>query len=85
MHCVQSLSHSLFLFGKLLSVLNVLKPFLLADPPPPTEVPSVKAVSHSSLSVEFSDFDPLNGPLEAYAVMITTEDQSKMFMILSRR
>ncbi|XP_072785819.1 receptor-type tyrosine-protein phosphatase eta isoform X1 [Taeniopygia guttata] len=48
----------------------------ITDPPPPTEVPSVKAVSHSSLSVEFSDFDPLNGPLEAYAVMITTEDQS---------
>ncbi|NXX68442.1 PTPRJ phosphatase, partial [Spizella passerina] len=48
----------------------------ITDPPPPTEVPSVKAVSHSSLSVEFSDFDSLNGPLEAYAIMITTEDQS---------
>ncbi|XP_056349685.1 receptor-type tyrosine-protein phosphatase eta-like isoform X1 [Oenanthe melanoleuca] len=48
----------------------------ITDPPPPTEVPSVKAISHSSLSVEFSDFDSLNGPLEAYAVMITTEDQS---------
>ncbi|NXR17961.1 PTPRJ phosphatase, partial [Cinclus mexicanus] len=48
----------------------------ITDPPRPTEVPSVKAVSHSSLSVEFSDFDSLNGPLEAYAIMITTEDQS---------
>ncbi|XP_074399430.1 receptor-type tyrosine-protein phosphatase eta isoform X2 [Zonotrichia albicollis] len=48
----------------------------ITDPPPPNEVPSVKAVSHSSLSVEFSDFDSLNGPLEAYAIMITTEDQS---------
>ncbi|XP_041271179.1 receptor-type tyrosine-protein phosphatase eta-like isoform X3 [Onychostruthus taczanowskii] len=48
----------------------------ITDPPPPTEVPSVKVVSHSSLSVEFSDFDSLNGPLEAYAIMITTEDQS---------
>ncbi|XP_068050098.1 receptor-type tyrosine-protein phosphatase eta isoform X2 [Anomalospiza imberbis] len=48
----------------------------ITDPPPPNEIPSVKAVSHSSLSVEFSDFDPLNGPLEAYAIMITTEDQS---------
>uniref|UniRef100_A0A8C3EUH9 Receptor-type tyrosine-protein phosphatase eta n=1 Tax=Corvus moneduloides TaxID=1196302 RepID=A0A8C3EUH9_CORMO len=47
----------------------------ISDPPPPSEVPSVKAVSHSSLSVEFSDFDSRNGPLEAYAVMITTEDQ----------
>ncbi|NWR12702.1 PTPRJ phosphatase, partial [Paradoxornis webbianus] len=48
----------------------------ITDPPPPTEVPQVKAISHSSLSVEFSDFDSLNGPLEAYAIMITTEDQS---------
>ncbi|NXO26468.1 PTPRJ phosphatase, partial [Cisticola juncidis] len=48
----------------------------ITDPPPPTEAPSVKAVSHSSLSVEFSDFDSLNGPLEAYAIMIAAEDQS---------
>ncbi|NWH97406.1 PTPRJ phosphatase, partial [Tichodroma muraria] len=48
----------------------------ITDPPPPTEAPSVKVISHSSLSVEFSDFDSLNGPLEAYAVMITTEYQS---------
>uniref|UniRef100_A0A8C3TU37 Receptor-type tyrosine-protein phosphatase eta n=1 Tax=Catharus ustulatus TaxID=91951 RepID=A0A8C3TU37_CATUS len=48
----------------------------ITDPPPPTEVPSVKAISHSSLSVEFSDFGSLNGPLEAYAIMITTENQS---------
>ncbi|KAL2303534.1 hypothetical protein Nmel_008805 [Mimus melanotis] len=48
----------------------------ITDPPPPTEVPSVKAVSHSSLSVEFSDFDSRNGPLEAYAIMIAIEDQS---------
>uniref|UniRef100_A0A8C5TUB2 Receptor-type tyrosine-protein phosphatase eta n=1 Tax=Malurus cyaneus samueli TaxID=2593467 RepID=A0A8C5TUB2_9PASS len=53
----------------------------ITDPPPPSEIPSVKVVSHSSLSVEFSDFDSLNGPLEAYAVMITTEEQGKMFML----
>ncbi|NWV99403.1 PTPRJ phosphatase, partial [Machaerirhynchus nigripectus] len=47
----------------------------ISDPPRPSEVPSVKAVSHSSLSVEFSDFDSRNGPLEAYAVMIATEEQ----------
>ncbi|NXB35871.1 PTPRJ phosphatase, partial [Eulacestoma nigropectus] len=47
----------------------------ISDPPRPSQVPSVKAVSHSSLSVEFSDFDSRNGPLEAYAVMITTEEQ----------
>ncbi|NXM48422.1 PTPRJ phosphatase, partial [Gymnorhina tibicen] len=47
----------------------------ISDPPRPSEVPSVKAVSHSSLSVEFSDFDSRNGPLKAYAVMVTTEEQ----------
>ncbi|NXK94061.1 PTPRJ phosphatase, partial [Formicarius rufipectus] len=45
----------------------------ITDPPQPSEAPSVKVVSHSSLSVEFSDFDSLYGPLQAYAVMITTE------------
>ncbi|NXR57838.1 PTPRJ phosphatase, partial [Rhadina sibilatrix] len=48
----------------------------ITDPPPPTEAPSVQAISHSSLSVEFSNFNSLNGPLEAYAIMITTEGQS---------
>ncbi|KGL98870.1 Receptor-type tyrosine-protein phosphatase eta, partial [Charadrius vociferus] len=41
--------------------------------PPPSRAPLVKAVSHRSLSVEFSDFESVNGPLKAYAVMITTE------------
>ncbi|XP_050754274.1 receptor-type tyrosine-protein phosphatase eta [Gymnogyps californianus] len=47
----------------------------ITDPPAPSKAPLVKAVSHSSLSVEFSDFDSVNGPLKAYAVMITTEEQ----------
>lgn len=51
---------------------------MFVDPPAPSKAPSVKAVSHSSLSVEFSDFESVNGPLKAYAVMITTEEQSKM-------
>ncbi|NXI58874.1 PTPRJ phosphatase, partial [Chloroceryle aenea] len=45
----------------------------ITDPPAPMKAPLVKAVSHSSLSVEFSDFESVNGPLKAYAVMITTE------------
>ncbi|NXP79686.1 PTPRJ phosphatase, partial [Ramphastos sulfuratus] len=44
----------------------------ITDPPAPREHPIVKAISHSSLSVEFSDFESVNGPLKAYAVMITT-------------
>ncbi|NWH70678.1 PTPRJ phosphatase, partial [Piaya cayana] len=47
----------------------------ITDPPAPSKPPLVKAVSHSSLSVEFSDFKSVNGPLKAYAVMITTEEQ----------
>ncbi|XP_065538889.1 receptor-type tyrosine-protein phosphatase eta [Lathamus discolor] len=47
----------------------------ITDPPPPSRAPLVKAVSHNSLSVEFSDFEAVNGPLKAYAVMITTEEQ----------
>ncbi|XP_074950705.1 receptor-type tyrosine-protein phosphatase eta [Phalacrocorax aristotelis] len=48
----------------------------ITDPPAPSKAPLVKAVSHSSLSVEFSDFESLNGPLKAYAVMIATEEQA---------
>ncbi|XP_061855991.1 receptor-type tyrosine-protein phosphatase eta isoform X2 [Colius striatus] len=44
----------------------------ITDPPAPDEGPVVKAVSHSSLSVEFSDFQSKRGPLQAYAVVITT-------------
>ncbi|XP_030338610.1 receptor-type tyrosine-protein phosphatase eta isoform X1 [Strigops habroptila] len=47
----------------------------ITDPPAPSKAPLVKAVSHNSLSVEFSDFESVNGPLKAYAVMITTEEQ----------
>ncbi|NWI94597.1 PTPRJ phosphatase, partial [Pitta sordida] len=47
----------------------------ITDPPRPSDAPLVKAISHSSLSVEFSNFDSLYGPLKAYAVMITTEEQ----------
>uniref|UniRef100_A0A8B9QDT0 Receptor-type tyrosine-protein phosphatase eta n=1 Tax=Apteryx owenii TaxID=8824 RepID=A0A8B9QDT0_APTOW len=45
----------------------------ITDPPPPTKGPLVKAISHISLSVEFSDFESVNGPLKAYAVIIITE------------
>ncbi|XP_052549191.1 receptor-type tyrosine-protein phosphatase eta isoform X3 [Tympanuchus pallidicinctus] len=45
----------------------------ITDPPVPNEAPVVKAVSHNSLTVEFPDFESVNGPLKAYAVMIITE------------
>ncbi|OXB63566.1 hypothetical protein ASZ78_008842 [Callipepla squamata] len=43
----------------------------ITDPPAPSEAPLVKAASHNSLSVEFPDFESVNGPLKAYAIMIT--------------
>ncbi|NWY58711.1 PTPRJ phosphatase, partial [Chionis minor] len=48
----------------------------ITDPPAPSKPPLVKAVSHNSLSVEFSDFESVYGPLKAYAVMITTKEQA---------
>ncbi|XP_042740522.1 receptor-type tyrosine-protein phosphatase eta [Lagopus leucura] len=45
----------------------------ITDPPVPNEAPVVKAVSHNSLTVEFPDFESVNGPLKAYAVMIISE------------
>ncbi|XP_064369192.1 receptor-type tyrosine-protein phosphatase eta isoform X3 [Dromaius novaehollandiae] len=45
----------------------------ITDPPTPAKGPSVKAVSHTSLSVAFSDFESVNGPLKAYAVIIITK------------
>ncbi|POI32926.1 hypothetical protein CIB84_003322, partial [Bambusicola thoracicus] len=45
----------------------------ITDPPVPNKAPLVRAVSHNSLSVEFPDFESVNGPLKAYAVMIITE------------
>ncbi|XP_061236458.1 receptor-type tyrosine-protein phosphatase eta isoform X7 [Neopsephotus bourkii] len=47
----------------------------ITDPPAPSKAPLVKAVSHNSLSVEFSNFESVNGPLKAYAVLITTQEQ----------
>lgn len=51
---------------------------LFIDPPVPNKAPLVKAVSHNSLSVEFPDFESVNGPLKAYAVMIITEAEGKL-------
>uniref|UniRef100_A0A8B9N7N3 protein-tyrosine-phosphatase n=1 Tax=Accipiter nisus TaxID=211598 RepID=A0A8B9N7N3_9AVES len=54
----------------------------ITDPPAPSKAPLVKEVSHSSLSVEFSDFESVNGPLKAYAVMIITEEQESSTNVL---
>ncbi|NXA51643.1 PTPRJ phosphatase, partial [Nothocercus julius] len=45
----------------------------ITDPPTPANGPLVEVISHTSLSVKFSDFASVNGPLKAYAVIIVTE------------
>ncbi|NWX89414.1 PTPRJ phosphatase, partial [Nothoprocta pentlandii] len=45
----------------------------ITDPPAPSYGPLVEAISHTSLSVKFSDFASVNGPLITYAVIIVTE------------
>ncbi|NWJ04966.1 PTPRJ phosphatase, partial [Crypturellus undulatus] len=45
----------------------------ITDPPTPDNGPLVEAISHTTLSVKFSDFASVNGPLKAYAIIIVTE------------
>uniref|UniRef100_A0A8D0L2V8 Receptor-type tyrosine-protein phosphatase eta n=1 Tax=Sphenodon punctatus TaxID=8508 RepID=A0A8D0L2V8_SPHPU len=45
----------------------------ITDPPAPVELPTIISTSHNSLQVQFNEFQSTNGPLEAYAVIITTD------------
>ncbi|KGL82815.1 Receptor-type tyrosine-protein phosphatase eta, partial [Tinamus guttatus] len=45
----------------------------ITDPPAPDIGPLVEAISHTSLSVKFSGFASVNGPLKAYAIIIVTK------------
>nr|XP_056707926.1 receptor-type tyrosine-protein phosphatase eta-like [Euleptes europaea] len=49
----------------------------ITDPPVPSEIPTAEATSHNTLKVQFSPFESINGPLEAYAVIITTSKEMK--------
>ncbi|XP_062823723.1 receptor-type tyrosine-protein phosphatase eta [Anolis carolinensis] len=46
----------------------------ITDPPPPSRPPNVVATSHSSLKVQFDNFNSSNGPVTAYAIIVTTAD-----------
>uniref|UniRef100_A0A8D0G9C3 Receptor-type tyrosine-protein phosphatase eta n=1 Tax=Sphenodon punctatus TaxID=8508 RepID=A0A8D0G9C3_SPHPU len=46
----------------------------ITDPPAPVELPTIISTSHNSLQVQFNEFQSTNGPLEAYAVIITTDN-----------
>uniref|UniRef100_A0A8D0GBM9 protein-tyrosine-phosphatase n=1 Tax=Sphenodon punctatus TaxID=8508 RepID=A0A8D0GBM9_SPHPU len=48
----------------------------ITDPPAPVELPTIISTSHNSLQVQFNEFQSTNGPLEAYAVIITTDSDA---------
>ncbi|KAL1786631.1 receptor-type tyrosine-protein phosphatase eta isoform X2 [Sigmodon hispidus] len=44
----------------------------ITDPPSPDGSPNITSVSHNSVKVRFSGFEASNGPIKAYAVILTT-------------
>ncbi|XP_067396735.1 receptor-type tyrosine-protein phosphatase eta [Emydura macquarii macquarii] len=44
----------------------------ITDPPAPVKEPSIASITHNSFKLAFSGFEPKNGPLKAYAIVITT-------------
>lgn len=44
----------------------------ITDPPPPDESPNITYVSHNSVKIKFSGFEASHGPIQAYAVILTT-------------
>ncbi|XP_049636668.1 receptor-type tyrosine-protein phosphatase eta [Suncus etruscus] len=44
----------------------------ITDPPPPKISPNITSVSHNSLKVKFSGFEASHGPIQAYALVLTT-------------
>ncbi|XP_051040261.1 receptor-type tyrosine-protein phosphatase eta [Phodopus roborovskii] len=44
----------------------------ITDPPSPDGSPNITSVSHNSVKVKFSGFKASNGPIKAYAIILTT-------------
>ncbi|TFK08664.1 Receptor-type tyrosine-protein phosphatase eta [Platysternon megacephalum] len=44
----------------------------ITDPPAPVEKPNITSITHNSFKIQFSGFVSKNGPLMAYAIVITT-------------
>uniref|UniRef100_A0A8C3H8T0 Receptor-type tyrosine-protein phosphatase eta n=1 Tax=Chrysemys picta bellii TaxID=8478 RepID=A0A8C3H8T0_CHRPI len=44
----------------------------ITDPPAPVEKPNITSITHNSFKIQFSAFVSKNGPLKAYAIVITT-------------
>uniref|UniRef100_K7F4E6 Receptor-type tyrosine-protein phosphatase eta n=1 Tax=Pelodiscus sinensis TaxID=13735 RepID=K7F4E6_PELSI len=47
----------------------------ITDPPSPDEKPGVTSVSYNSFKIKFGGFESKNGPLIAYALVITTDNE----------
>uniref|UniRef100_G1K895 Receptor-type tyrosine-protein phosphatase eta n=1 Tax=Anolis carolinensis TaxID=28377 RepID=G1K895_ANOCA len=52
----------------------------ITDPPPPSRPPNVVATSHSSLKVQFDNFNSSNGPVTAYAIIVTTAGKTIAYL-----
>ena len=46
----------------------------VSDPPLPDGSPNITSVSHNSVKVKFSGFEASHGPIQAYALVLTTVD-----------
>ncbi|XP_043768099.1 receptor-type tyrosine-protein phosphatase eta [Cervus elaphus] len=46
----------------------------ITDPPLPDGSPNITSVSHNSVKVKFSGFEASHGPIQAYALVLTTVD-----------
>uniref|UniRef100_A0A8C4WLZ2 Receptor-type tyrosine-protein phosphatase eta n=1 Tax=Gopherus evgoodei TaxID=1825980 RepID=A0A8C4WLZ2_9SAUR len=44
----------------------------ITNPPAPVEKPIITSITHNSFKIQFSGFESTNGPLMAYAIVITT-------------
>ncbi|XP_065259425.1 receptor-type tyrosine-protein phosphatase eta-like [Emys orbicularis] len=47
----------------------------ITDPPAPVEKPNITSITHNSFKIQFSGFVSKNGPLKAYAIVITTDKE----------
>ncbi|KAM9149381.1 receptor-type tyrosine-protein phosphatase eta [Pangshura tecta] len=50
----------------------------ITDPPAPAEKPIIMSFTHNSFKIQFSGFEPKNGPLKAYAIVITTSKEDNI-------
>ncbi|XP_044870320.1 receptor-type tyrosine-protein phosphatase eta [Mauremys mutica] len=50
----------------------------ITDPPAPIEKPIITSITHNSFKIKFSGFESKNGPLKAYAIVITTTKEGNI-------